>query len=425
MANTPNVVGDPSSGYYRDPRARGLKSGRISPRVPIRLPVRDQIDLVRGLVAPGDVDMNQGTLFHPDEIPTKSIKDMAWEEGVPTLRPSSMPGFLSGLTGSEGGLKTSTEQKINALTKYKEALVIPDKTIAGGVAHARSHMTGVPPAEGEGWYEHKAAAVIPVAARRAGEQASEGGIPAHISGSQMRGAIAQFSAQKPWDQGNVQEGTYRITNVDSPVGLAAHMAKGLSPRTYRVSAVEEGFPVAGETVMPQTGDVMEKAGDILSGDVHPGTPHTSSADKVATFDPALHFGLTQNRALKRHLANATTVDTHQSRVVGLPNYDLVSNIKGGYDVTAMVSRRAGLRAGLQALNAGLTPALPIENQETSWLNVRPKAPLGHMALFDEKKGTLVPKNWGKQDKWVERTNRRMVEGRPPAKPSPKKAKKSK
>lgn len=421
MVKPPEIVGDPSSGYYRDPRARGLKSGRISPRVPIRLPARDRIDLARGLVDVGDVYVRQGMLFHPDEIQETPISEIAMREGVPTLRPSSMPGFLSGLTGSEGGRTTPTEQKINALTKYKEALAIPDKTIAGAVAHAQSYMTGVAPAAGESWYADKAADAIPAAARRAGEQASEGGIPAHISGSQMRGAVAQFSAQKPWDQGNAQEGTYRITNVDNPVGLPAHMARGLSPRTYRVGAVSEGFPVAGETVMPQTGDVMEKAGAILSGDVHPGTPHTSQYDKIATFDSALHFGLTQSRPLKRHLSNAMVVDTHQARVGGLPNYDVVSNIKGGYDVAAMVSRRAGLRAGIQALNAGLTPSLPIENQETSWSNIRGGSPLGQMSLFDEKGGSLVPKNWDKQDKWIERTNRQMVEGRPPAKSSPKKA----
>lgn len=423
MADESNVTGDPSSGYFRDPRARGLKTGRISPRVPRRLPARDRINIARGLVNPGDVDMNQGMLFHPDEVKGGTpLEEIARREGVPTLRPSSSPGFLPGLTGSAKGDVTASEQKIRALQSFQGALAIPNNTIAGSVAHAEGHMTGVAPAEGTSWYADKAADAIQAATRVASERESAvSGVPSHLSAPQMRRSVALFSAQRPWDTGNKQEGSYRISNVENTVNLPAHLAAGGSAKEYKVPAVQEGFPVAGQFAMPQTGDVQEKAASVISGETHPGDPHTSPYDKIATFDSALHFGMTENQALRRHLGNAMVVDTHQARVTGLPDYKVVSNRVGGYDVAAMVNRRAALRAGVKALNRGETPALPIEAQETSWAAVRPSPSVGQMGLFDEDtQGNLTEKNWGKQEKWDQRIRTQMTEGIPEKKAPAKK-----
>jgi len=423
------VLGTPETGYYRDPRARGLKSGRISPRVPKRLPARDRIDMARGLVNPGDVDMNQGSLYHPDEIAVTPLSDLAKRDQVPMLRASSMPGFLPGVEGSETGRVSSTQRKIKALKSFSENLVTPEKTIASSVAHAESFMPGVAPEPGSSWYEDKAADAIVDATSRAAHKVKEAtGEPSHLSSPQMRRSVAYFSAQRPWDVGIPSEGTYRISNVENVVDLPAHVARGEDPRTYTVPAVRGGFPVAGKRAMPQTGDVQEKSAEVIKGNVNPSDPHSSEADKIATFDSGLSLGMTRSQPLRRHLHQAMVIDTHQARVAGLPDYDVVANREGGYDVAAMVNRRAALRSGVKQLNAGFTPATPIEGQEGSWKKIREQGgqPLGMMSLLteDPKTGQLVPNDFDKVSKWNDKVTEQVTSGIPEPRKKTSKGRKS-
>ena len=406
------VTGSPSDGYYRDQRARGLKSGRLSPRIPIRLPARDQIHLARGLSSYGDVHMAQGMLFHPDDPsvqPMRTDAEAAEAEGVPRLRPSSAPGFMSGLTGSPTGRVTAHEQKINAIKAFVGNSTLSDNTIRGAVQSVESHIHNGTRGE---WYDGKAADAIVSVTNSVNQGLDRLN---HINAHQMRRATAHFSAQRPWDSGHAQDGTYKVENVTNLSGLPKHLEQGGEAENYRIQATHKGFPVAGETKMPQTKDAMRKAGNALSTDGSPeatSAPHDSPADKVATFDSALGMGLVRTNAARRHLSDAMTIDTHQAAAAGQANYDVVSNVVGGYDITAMVNRRAFLREGVRSIKRGEKPMLPIEGQSHTWDDVRPTPGLAHMSLFQEKDGKIVPNDFDKVQKWSDEADKITTEGRP-------------
>lgn len=419
------ITGSPETGYFRDPRARGLRSGRLSPRVPIRPPVRDRVAVRRGLVNPGDVDMNQGMLFHPSEIEQVPMEDISKREGIPLLRKSSSAGFLPGVEGSEGGKKTAADRKVRAIREFSEGLAIPNKTIAGSVAHAKSFMTGEKPENP--WYEKGAAGAIETGTMQAAaEEQRQTGIPSHLTSAQFRRGVALFSAQRPWDTGNKQEGSYRVSNVENVIGLPAHVAQDKDPKEYTVPAVRGGFPVAGQRAKPQTGIVQEKAAEVLRGNVDPSSPHTSEGDKIPTFDTGLGMGMTRSQPMRRHISDAMVIDTHQARVSGLPDYDVVANKVGGYDVAALVNRRASLKAANEAMKLGLEPATPIESQEGSWQKIRASGPepLGMMSLFqeDKKTGNLVPTDFEKVKKWSQGVTEQTTKGLPKKKKATKKPK---
>lgn len=251
-----------------------------------------------------------------------------------------------------------------------------------------------------------------------GEVAYQVGVP-HAA---ARRTTALGSPQTPWDEGQTQDSTYLQYNlaktraVHEVVNEANAKGRDPLPALKRMKMADPRNPnnllmsTADERERMLTHIEAEEQHEPLVSSAERNRPPGSKAappkgEKVPNFDVALARTVPSQTA-QRQAAQSYTVDTHDARAAGIPQY--VQHISGGgipkemrpaleekaqrgevspthwsgarglvggaqYDIAAMTGRRAGLKAEM----------LPSNSQQHQWRNVRKPGKLAQQSLFVE------------------------------------------
>lgn len=389
----------------------GRKTGRPSPRVPIRAPRHEQLLAEHGLIDQGAADPNQGQLFSVP--PGPSLREQASAKGMPPPLASSRPGFMPGVYEAGGGEFRSSADAHKTMARAIQRVATheahPDydatmeasgdplrpsttstpsvgPAIRAPIAHAM-HQRQIAYDRGDkigtNWYatvsgEGKERSLGPGSSTElVAKVAADTGV-SHLMANRV---TALTSPRTAWDEGQPGTPDYRTPNVDAARNVI-HAVKGAqaASETGDISVKRAG--VVGEMSEGQTpGRMKRKAGEIFAGG-RTDTPipiAELSSQKVPNFEPSLLLGHHDPTAQKL-AAHSYTSDTWD--MVSQGSHQDIGKTQGGYAVTQMLGRRTALK------NRDLAPV----GQEKTWVGTRaPEGPqtYGENSMFERTRAGKV------------------------------------
>lgn len=389
----------------------GRKTGRPSPRTPVRAPRHEQILAAHSLIDSGAADPNQGQLFPTSRPP--SMREQASASGVAPPLASSRPGFMPGVyEHPKGGFRDTGDAHKAMVAGVKR--VATHELGAGGDYVSRSgedirttstHLRA-PGTEGP---ETRAPMAHAMHERQTTADRIQGDAPWYASRTMNQtgrydlgpGSATEMVRGMAHRTGESYEMAARVTAVTSPrtrwtggqagtddfeapnVESAENVVKGVqgayaSGKEFRVADV--GAAAHGRAL----GEMKSKAAVLYNkGETDTAIPIGDlSSQKVPNFEQSLLLGH-GTQSTQRQAAAAYTVDTHDVTSQG-SHVDLLKT-QPGYAVSHMLGRRTALA------NRDLAPM----SQSRVWEGQRSKTPepLGEHSLFEEtRSGKVRPRH---------------------------------
>lgn len=387
-----------SPGFYQG-RARGIQTGRVSPRDMIR-PAAADVALARaGLKTFAEIDPNQGQLFDTRALGDHTPKGIA--DDPLTSHRGFMPGVVrratSGPSKGEVDPVASRAAKADAIVKLGESMArtgnataTPFKDTMGRrqtlvrQSQERQRRTG----HANTWYAGMdESGQITTGSGHAGQLAEEMAGRRGITHQESVRAIAVTSPRTHWsDPAHNGSGGLVFPNVESAENVARAVKSPWLDKVHsgdRDAVVAAAGEVHGESLNQNKAKAARLLEDKDLGPVpisgNPGTAKQASW-KVPNFDASLLLD-DPSVSVRRRASESYTSDVHDT-VAGGGDEQLLKSDQG-YAVMAMAGRRASTKEGLVG---------PI-GQQFVWqehIDQTVPRPMGDDGLFTEDyKGRIV------------------------------------
>lgn len=333
----------------------GRKSGRPSPRAPIRQPAREATLVKHGLMEAGTGDVNQGHLFNGQQFEVP-VEEMAQRAGVAPPLPSSRGGFLPGIEASPSGSKSAHQRKVDAIQSFAETraanpIDVPTMTKRmgrrnppqeyGQQARHLQHMENLASAAPatSNWYTEGGTSAGPGQAVEGITQAAQ---RTNSTMAQMTRATAQISPRVPWSTGNPN---YRsMPNLESAenVGRAVREREtrnpGVQAREATLERLGQGAPGIALPLSKARAAVSMGSPGVTSTPLPAGENYA----KVPNFNESLSIGQEQiPTRVRAGYAGSYTSDMWDLQAKNLP--ENFHSKQGQYEVDKMLSARSAFK----------------------------------------------------------------------------------
>lgn len=402
-------------GFYQG--TVGRKTGRPSPRTPVRAPRHEQVMAAHGLMDQGAADPNQGQLFATP--PRPSMRETASANNIAPPLVSSRPGFMPGVYEHQDGGFRNTAEAHKAMVSGIKRMASHELTESGDYAsregqalrpsatHLRAPGTQGPETRapianamhnrqstadrirGDApWYASRtetspgsgrfdlgpgsATHLVDRMAQRTGE-----------SYTMATRVVAQTSPRTAWTIGTPGTGDYSQPNIDSAESVVnAVQTARTRTRSGEINerrALEVGSSAPGKSL----GEMKGKAAKLYNtGQTDTKMPIAEvSSQKAPNFEQSLLLGHA-HPAVQRQAALSYTVDTHDVTSQGT-HVDALKT-QAGYAAAQMLGRRTALN------NRDLAPM----SQSRVWEGQRTKtaAPMGEASMLEStRSGKIRPR----------------------------------